>query len=47
MNNRGDYHIGKPFFVKDKIHLTQTIDSLEAHPSCGARILLTEVSGYL
>jgi hypothetical protein len=47
MNNRGRYHIGEPFFVKDKMDITQAIDLLEPHRCCDARILLTGVPGYL
>jgi len=47
MNNCDGYHIGKPFFVKDKIDPTQAIDLLEPNPFCVTRILLTGASGYL
>jgi hypothetical protein len=47
MNSNGDYHIGRLFFVKEKIGLTKTIDMFEPRPHWKTRILLTAILGAL
>jgi hypothetical protein len=47
MNKIGHHHIGRVFFVKEKIGVIKTNDMFEPLLHCKARILLTGIFGCL
>jgi len=47
MNKIGHHHIGRVFFVKEKIGLAKTGNRFKSLLHCKARILLTGIFGSL